>query len=136
MKVKDEAEWQLFLAELAADDDPRAEAFRDFLVAWTEAAEVAMEPERDVYGANDPPSPVEALRRRLRSTEAELGRWTVGYLGLMLVVLGTHWAPAGNPDDFVSSLTPIEQNLYFDALAIKQEQLDKLAADTPAGGEG
>lgn len=119
MKVKDEAEWQLFCAEIANAPDAVAEPFRDFLVAWAEAAE-------DWMGRRGGPGIV-ALRNSLRTVEAERGRWTVGFLGQMLVVLSTHWEPAGEPDLFFDHLTPIEQNLFADVAQLKMEELARAA---------
>ena len=73
------------------------------------------------------PEPVEALRNSLRVVESERGRWTVGYIGMALVILSTHWEPAGEPDLFFDRLTPIEQNLFADVAQLKMEELAKAA---------
>ena len=81
---------------------------------------------------NDPESflAIQALRHTLRGTEEKLGRWEVGLLGMALLILSTHWEPAGEPQSFFDSMTPIEQNLYLDVAAIKLAEM-QTQAQTP-----
>ena len=123
MKVKDESKWQQQCAEFAKDDDPRAEAFRDFVVAWADAAE-------EQVGEL---SAIDALKDTLRAVERQVGPWPVNYLGMALVLLSTHWHWAGDPQDFALSLSPIEQSLYFDILAINLRDLQTSAAEDAHG---
>lgn len=125
MRVKDESEWRKQCADFAVDPDPRAEPFREFVVAWAEAAEEVLDDRRG-NSRNGGPA-IKALDTVLRKVEASTGRWTVGYLGMALVLLGTHWAEAGDPDEFVKAMTPIEQSLYLDVLATKMAELQRSA---------
>lgn len=127
MRVKDASEWQAQLAEFAADPDPKAEAFRDFVIAWAEAAEnmVASSTRKQLMLE----SPIEALRASLRTVETRMGRWPVGFIGQALLVLCTFWEPAGDPKDFYASLSIIEQNLFMDVYAVKQEALNAEAQE-------
>ena len=96
MKVKDEAEWQLFYAEIAAVRRRRRRAVPRLpggLGREGRGLDGCRRGHGDLLQSG-------ALRNTLRTTETELGRWTVGFLGQMLVVLSTHWEPAGEPDDF------------------------------------
>lgn len=123
MKIKDESEWQQQLADFANDPDPIAETLREFVTTWAEAAE-EMVAKRDKST-----SPIRALRDTLRATEQSLGRLTVGYLGMALILLSTHWEPAGEPNEFFWSLTPLEQNLYADVAVLKLADLESKAQE-------
>lgn len=127
MQVKDESEWQSHLAELDKDTDPLAEVFKNFTIAWAENAEKLVE-----LGS----PAIEALRDTLRFTEDQQdAKMPVGMIGMMLVVLGTHWEPVGTPDDFFQSMTSIEQNLYGDVAAFKLMELQAQAQAAGSDGE-
>lgn len=132
MKVKDEAQWQLQLAEFAADADPTSAVMKDFIVKWCELAEDQITNGwmyRSGFDAELPAdSSIEALRKTLRTTEEAQGRIPVGFLGMALVVICGHWAPAGDPDQFFASLTQIEQNLFADVATLKLEHMEAQAA--------
>lgn len=124
MRVKNEADWQRFLADVAADADPRAVLLRDFTVAWAEAAEMAMK-----VGINID-LPMQLLRNTLHSTELAVGgRATIGMIGSSLVLLCVHWAAGGN---LYEDMTCLEQRLVEDTTVIKLEQLAR-AAETANG---
>lgn len=131
MRVKSESEWQQQLADFAKDGTPQAEVFQEFVIGWAEAAEAML----DDGAATEFHDPVIfCLRNTLRATEAKIGRPPVGFVGMALIVLGTHWEPAGEPNDFFDSMTPIEQNLYADVAAAKLDDLNSQAeeaADAP-----
>ncbi len=130
MKVRDEAEWQGQLAEFASDENPLAALFRDFVIAWADNAETAME--RRVitaeYDDRPPPGPVDALRSTLRATEDVHGHFEIGFVGMALLILCTHWEPAGDPDTFYEKLNSIEQNLFSDVARVKMATLEQAAA--------
>lgn len=125
MRIADESEWQDLLAQFAQDPNQQvAGGFRDFVVAWAEEAEVHIEVTREVTYSDfgdevvNELSPIEALRRTLRVVEQRTSRWTVGFLGQALLMLGHHWEPAAaDRAEFFGSLTSIEQNLYLDVAA-------------------
>lgn len=129
MKVKDESEWQLFLAEVAADPDPIAETFREWLIAWADAAEklLADWETSEAFPGHDPHIAVDALRDSLIGVCETKGRIGVGLVGQALVIYGTHWHYAADPDDFFAALTPIEQNLVADVMIAKGLQLEQRA---------
>lgn len=131
MKIKDESQWQAQLAEFAADPDPMAQVFQDFTVTWAEQAEELLvgrvNEDNDVLVR----SPIQALRDALHPTEERVVRLTIGHLGMALLVLSTHWAPAGDPQEFYDSLTPIEQNLYADVAMVKLAALQEQAEEEP-----
>lgn len=129
MKVKDEAEWQKFLAEVASDPDPIAEPFREFLVAWADAAESVLDMWKE---AAEPDEiwchPVRALRDTLLITAEQLGKLSVGLYGQALVLYGTYWYYAGDdPDEFFMQMTTIEQALVADVMIAKALQLQASA---------
>jgi hypothetical protein len=122
MKVKDESEWQAQLAEFAADSDPRAQVFHDFVIAWAEGAEALI----DQNGGH---LPIEALRDSLRATEVKVGRPPIGFIGMTLIVLATHWAAVYDIDEFFASMTTIEQNLFADVSVAKLADLEAKAEE-------
>ncbi len=128
MIVRSEDEWQKYCAEIAADPDVRAQPFHDFLVKWADLAEEWLGVDPDYTPS--PSESVEALRETLRAAE-EKGRWTVGYLGMALILFSTHWLYAGEPAEFFNGLTQLEQNLYMDVAAVKLD-VQEQAAEEPA----
>ena len=106
MKVSDEARWQQQLSEFEAGD-VRGQAFRDFLIAWTDRAEEAISADL---------TPLAALTLALPDIEADRGRVTIGDIGQMLVVLAAFWA---HGEAMVEALTPIERRLVQDTVALK-----------------
>lgn len=121
MKVKDESEWQLQLSEFAADPDPdMSNTMRDFVVYWCELAEAAM---RDL----PTDSPIMALRVTLRATEEHVTKFSIAFVGMALIIIGTHWEPVGTPDEFFASMTQIEQNLYADVAYVKLAHMQSQA---------
>lgn len=133
MKVKDDSDWQLQLSEFAKDPAPEAIVLRDFVIAWTEAAEYRIVNNWQMvsgFQADNPkPSPIEGLRLVLRSVEQDKGRVPIGYLGMALLLVGEHWELAGAVDDFFGSMTPIEQNLYADVASVKFMELHQQAEE-------
>jgi hypothetical protein len=126
VKVKDESIWQEHLAEMAADPDPMAGILPGFIVKWCDTAESVMEVYDKIPGldATSPITPIEALRDCLRATEQSEGRLTISFIGMALLIIGTHWEPVGSIDEWFSSMTTIEQNLYADVAAYKFAQLN------------
>lgn len=122
MKIRNEAEWQGQLAEFSEDENPLAGLFRDFVIAWADAAEALM----DNY--DFPLSPIKALRGSLRATEEKFGHFEIGFVGMALLLLCTHWESAGDPDAFYESLGPIEQNLFSDVARVKLAAMQQEAA--------
>lgn len=113
------------MAELATDPDPMAQVFGNFVTAWAEATEKVLAAE-----ASDP---VVALRATLRSVEGRYGRANSTVLGMVLLVLVTHWELVGDPDDFYEALSPIEQRLFEDCAAVKVRELADVASSDVAG---
>lgn len=122
MKIRNESEWQGQLAEFSQDENPLAGLFRDFIIAWADAAEALMS------DYDFPLSPIKALRNSLRATEEVHGHFEIGFVGMALLILCTHWEPAGDPDAFYESLNPIEQNLFSDVARVKLAALQQEAA--------
>lgn len=136
MKVKDESIWQQQCADFAKDPAPSAAAFQKFLVAWAEAAEEYIETHTEKgYGDFgdeyvNAPTPAEALNKTLRHAESTTGgRWPVPHMGMALVILSTHWAPARDTQHFMDGMTSIEQNLLLDTLAAHKEEMERVAAE-------
>lgn len=125
MRVKDESQWQQQLAEFAADDDPMSATMEQFLVYWCELAEKTIDQLKV--------SPIKALRYTLRATEEATTRPLVGFLGMALVVICTHWEPAGEPQEFFNSMTQIEQNLFTDVAALKVADMERVAQEFLSG---
>jgi len=109
MKVRDEALWQEQCAELEADEVGRE--FRMYLLTWIDEAESIVE-----SGAG----PAEAVRRALARAEDDLGPVTTMMLGQMLGVAVIHWV---HGEAMYQQLSPIEQRLVQDCLALKVLQL-------------
>lgn len=127
MKVKDESQWQQQQADMAADPDPMARALSGFVIAWAEFAEGDLDRYADTHR-----QPIDALRATLRQAETDQGgRLSIGFVGMALIVLGTHWAPAADINEFFGSMTSIEQNLYADVAVIKMAELNATAEDRP-----
>lgn len=124
MRIRNESEWQGQLSEFAQDQNPLAGMFRDFVIAWAEAAEQLM------YDHDFPLPPVKALRGTLRAVEEVHGHFEIGFVGMALLILCTHWEPAGDPDAFYEALNPIEQNLFSDVARVKLANMQEAAAQT------
>jgi len=107
VRVSDEARWQQQLAEFEAGDE-RGQAFRDFLIAWTDRAEEALDA--------DTCTPMDALSLVLPDIEEDRGRVTIGDIGQMLVVLAAFWTRG---EEMVKALTPVEKRLVQDTVAMK-----------------
>ena len=123
MKVKDESEWQGQLAEFANDPQAElAESVRHFIVTWADKAEEYLAQPLTQHA-----SPMEALRASLIQVEREQGRIAIVFIGTALLLLCTHWAPAGEPSDFFEDMTTIEQHLFADVAEAKLGDLSKLA---------
>ena len=120
MRVSDEARWQQQLAEFEAGDE-RGQAFRDFLIAWTDRAEEAISADL---------TPLAALTLALPDIEADRGRVTIGDIGQMLVVLAAFWA---HGEAMVEALTPIERRLVQDTVALKVAALTEAAMGNVKG---
>lgn len=129
MKIKDEAEWQQFMQALEEDPDPKAKAFRQFVLDWAELAENQIEEWGKQVPWKDDLSdrPIKALRDNLREVEKGSGRFPVGYIGMALVVFTTHWGEVEEIDAFVDSMTPIEQSLYADVASMKLLEMEMAA---------
>lgn len=124
MIVVDEARWTQQLSEFEAGDE-RGQAFKDFLVAWTDRAEEALAASADL-------TPVSALTTALLDIEAERGRVTIGDIGQMLVVLAAFWT---HGEAMVAALSPIEMRLVQDTVALKVATLAQEAMETTTQGE-
>ena len=122
MRVRDESEFHLLLAELASDTSEVAGPFWRFFTTWAEMAEAHL----SLVG------PAEALRRTLRHAEDETDHFSAGFLGMCLVLFYNHWDFDGEPDVLYNSLTPIEQHLFEDVAALKMLDLQKQAAQEGA----
>jgi hypothetical protein len=136
VRVKDESQWQQQLADFAADSDPMADALPTFLTTWCDAAESVLDAWEEQQKGDGPLAPIRALRDTLRITEqTEGGRIQVGYLGMALVLICSHWEPTGDPNEFFESMTAIEQNLFADVAALKMLSM-KLEAEAGANTDG
>lgn len=127
MKIRNESEWQQWLAELATDEHPLTPHFREFVVTWAEKAE-------EILDQWPQDLPTDALNLALEATEIAVGWTPTGMLGQALVVLGTHWGVT-DPEAFYDHLTPIERHLYAEMAAMKVAQLQEAAAETTAEGD-
>ena len=122
MRIRNQSEWQGQLAEFAEDQNPLALKFRDFVIAWADAAEKLM------YDNDFPLPPIKALRGTLRAVEQVHGHFEIGFVGMALLLLCTHWEGAGDPDAFYESMNPIEQNLFSDVTRVKLATMQQAAA--------
>lgn len=119
MKIRNQSEWQLQLAELAADPDPHAIPFRNFLVSWGDAAESYLDGCRGEFHNEA----IHALRNTLGPTEERVGRASTSFIGMALLLLYAHWDCGYTPDEFYGQLGPIEQHLLEDIGAMKAQKL-------------
>lgn len=125
MKVREESSWQHHLSEFANDPDPRALVFCNFVIAWADAAQEAL----DDPGFEDPSdrcNPAWALRMTLKTVEKKQGQMPLSFVGAALNVLYTHWEFGG--DDLYNGLTSIEKRLFEYTAAMKEAALKEQAA--------
>ena len=116
MRVKDEQAWWEQLVEFDADDHSRN--FRDFLLAWVDAADV-----RIAGGRNSDPR--SALVAAFEDVELERGFLSVEWLAQMLLVIVQHWFSG---DELWASLTVWERRLVEQTAAMKLAELQAVAA--------
>jgi len=119
MKIRDEEKWAEQCQEWDNDYDPdnpdRSKRFKEFLVAWADLAEEWLDnrPARTLLR-----TPLDALRATLRQAEQDTSRHTIGFIGQALLVFTAHWSVIADEADFLTSMTPIEQNLLMDTIAL------------------
>ena len=113
MKVHSQAEWHLQGAAFAADPSPLAPKFKKFIETWADQAE-------DHLARRKGEIPIDGLRLSLASAEESAGPFSIGFIGQALLLLCTHWAAITDRDKFFDSMTPIEQHLFNDAVAVWQ----------------
>jgi hypothetical protein len=118
MRVADERAWRGQLAELDADDGSRR--FRDFLLAWADAAESRLA----VAGGEPRP----ALLAAFDDVEAGMGFLSVEWLSQMLLVLVQHWADG---ERLWESMSVWERRMVEQATAVKLVELQRSAAGEP-----
>ena len=130
MQARDLGEWQKQLAELDADANPTAQQFSQFVQSWGDHAEGLLLIHRNGESLGMEPglTPIEALRRTLRLVEEERGILSIGFLGMALVVLCSHWLLSGDPNEFFASMSPIEQNLFHEVATLKLAEMSASAA--------
>lgn len=116
MRVKDEQAWWEQLVEFDADDTSRS--FRDFLLAWVDAADVKL-----AGGKEDHPRT--ALVQAFEDVELERGFLSVEWLAQMLLVIVQHWF---NGDQLWASLSPWERRMVEQTAAVKLAELQQVAA--------
>jgi hypothetical protein len=132
MKIRDLSEWQLQCAEFAADPDPISSRFLTFIQTWAAHAESMQDAWEAEERGDGPLSPIEALRRTLHPAEERTEHWTIGFIGQALLLLCHHWAPITDGEEFVASMTSIEQNLFADAAMIWQIKQQMKAQEVSA----
>lgn len=122
MRVRDEQAWWEQLTEFDADEDSRR--FRDFLLAWADQADVALQAGGE---------PRDVLLAAFDGVEAERGFLSVEWLSQMLLVLVQHW---GAGEDLWASLSAWERRMVEQSAAIKLAELQAMAADDVPAGQG
>lgn len=125
MKINDSDLWVAQQAEIASRPDAETgKVFLDFLQAWCDRAEAAMQ--NNLRCCNDP---VEALRVTLEPTQEALGALPVGWVGQLLLAICTHWSYGG--DTLFESMNPLEQRFTADAMALIQDEMGLAAQQVP-----
>jgi hypothetical protein len=124
MRVKDQHQWDLWLADSVADQHPLTSTFRQFVQAWAEHAEHLHDQKMqasEVIAGNppDPMTPMDSLRNTLVAAELTLPaeHISIGLIGGALAVLIMHWEYG---TELYEQMTPIEKHLVDDAIRVKQ----------------
>jgi hypothetical protein len=108
MKILDDERWEAQKAELVTDGEV-GQAILGFVIAWADAAEAE-------GGHAVKAAPAQYLRSTIDAVERERGRFPIGYIGSMLVLLAANWAYG---EELSQGLTPLEFRLMADVLTTK-----------------